>query len=472
MKEKIFSFVHKKPLLTGLIGGFLLYLLLAGLVRMLPDGVPDGAFRNAEPILREDYLRLAVRDYAVDANADRAEWRFSQLGEDGPRLLELLKKDELTDPLALLRFVAAVSETGFPDVETQPLEPAGAVSTPGDIAADAGGGGIPLIGIVFIVLVALILLCLLFLFFFSERGSGFRAWVTKLGEKDFRSIFSKGLTKKRGQKDDDKISWSVREDDDFDLGVIINRFPDDDDDDVPVRDEAAVILQEADSMIDDEFEVDGGVTDADSTADDTFTETDGPDFTEAETDDPDTGTDEAPEEDIQFSKIAVHELEIPASSEKPEPTVADTAVRPQSDKTLMHFQTVYQLGDDLFDETFSLDEDEDRFLGECGIGIAETINSTDPKAVTAFEIWLFDREDVQTPTYFLLSDFAFSNEQMINRLKNKGRFDRLVKGGEYALESHTLKMKVRISELEYGSENGEKNSYFNKVGFDVTVWKK
>ncbi len=27
----------------------------------------------------------------------------------------------------------------------------------------------------------------------------------------------------------------------------------------------------------------------------------------------------------------------------------------------------------------SLDEEDERFLGECGIGIAETINSTDPK---------------------------------------------------------------------------------------------
>ncbi len=61
---------------------------------------------------------------------------------------------------------------------------------------------------------------------------------------------------------------------------------------------------------------------------------------------------------------------------------------------------------------------------------------------------------------------------MLLRLKNKGRFDKIVNGGEYVLESHSLKMTVKINALEYGSENGEKNSYFNKVLFDVCVWKK
>jgi hypothetical protein len=137
---------------------------------------------------------------------------------------------------------------------------------------------------------------------------------------------------------------------------------------------------------------------------------------------------------------------------------------------LIHYQATYKLGDDFFDETFSLDDKEDKFIGECGIGIAETINNTDPKAVTAFEIWLFDRDDVHTPTHFLLSDFAYTNDIMLERLKNKGRYDLIEVNKPYEVLSETLKMIVIVTELEYGTGSSGKRSYFNKVVFDVRVW--
>ncbi len=503
MKDKIVQFVNRKPLLSGLIGGFLLYLLLSGLIQVLPFGTAETPFKNAAPVLKEDYLRLAVRDYAVDSDPDRAAWRFSQLGGDGDRLLLLLKKDALTDPAALLRFSDAVTENGFPVAAKQ--LPNAAEQSPQNATAplEAGGAGIPPVGIVFIVLIILILLCLLFLYFFSEHGKDLRSRIAHFAGGDFRSLLSNlGRMPKFGRKTDGRgPRWSVREDDDFDLGVIINRFPEEDlpSVDNDQNDETDALHRETTSLIEDEFEDEFGDRQAanalDSNSDLPWDETDDPDEAEdlmnadaaeetedlmnagvaEETEDdafelPDS--DEADDEDeIHFLKTSVSELDLPDAvdddSEIPEPVRRQTSNAP-----LVHFQTAYQLGDDLFDETFSLDDEDELFLGECGIGIAETINSTDPKAVTAFEIWLFDREDVQTPTFFLLSDFAYSNESLLNRLKNKGRFDRLVKGGEYIVESHTLKMKVQISALEYGTENDERNSYFNQVAFDVTVWQK
>jgi hypothetical protein len=44
-----------------------------------------------------------------------------------------------------------------------------------------------------------------------------------------------------------------------------------------------------------------------------------------------------------------------------------------------------QTGDDLFDDSFSIDSPSGKFLGECGVGISETIGVGDPKKVTAFE---------------------------------------------------------------------------------------
>jgi hypothetical protein len=44
--------------------------------------------------------------------------------------------------------------------------------------------------------------------------------------------------------------------------------------------------------------------------------------------------------------------------------------------------------------------------GECGVGISETIGVGDPKKVTAFEVWLFDKNDIQTVTKVLMSAHA------------------------------------------------------------------
>lgn len=142
------------------------------------------------------------------------------------------------------------------------------------------------------------------------------------------------------------------------------------------------------------------------------------------------------------------------------------------DLPLIHYKAVYQLGDDFFDETFSIDELDDVFIGECGLGIAETINTTDPKAVTAFEAWLFDRQDTITPTFFMLSEYAYRNPVMVERLNNKGQFDLMEVGKVFTIETYALKMAVTILEIVYGAESSEPKSYFDRVVFDVVVERK
>ncbi len=135
---------------------------------------------------------------------------------------------------------------------------------------------------------------------------------------------------------------------------------------------------------------------------------------------------------------------------------------------IIHYQSTYRIGNDMFDEIFSIDQG-DNFRGECGIGIGETLNNTEPKAVTAFEIWLFDRDDIHTSTNYLLSDFAMQNEKIADRLRQHGNCQQLRKNAVYTLETQTLRMDLQILELEYGSEMQEKNSYFTTVTFDIAV---
>ena len=120
---------------------------------------------------------------------------------------------------------------------------------------------------------------------------------------------------------------------------------------------------------------------------------------------------------------------------------------------------------------FSIDQG-DNFRGECGISIGETLNNTEPKAVTAFEVWLFDKDDIHTATWYLMSDFALDNEGICKRLEQRGKCDRIRKHDVYVLETETLTVEIKVLELEYGTEMEEKNSYFTNVVFDVIARQK
>ena len=149
----------------------------------------------------------------------------------------------------------------------------------------------------------------------------------------------------------------------------------------------------------------------------------------------------------------------------------DEKSQESTDDILIHYQSVYRIGNDMYDEVFSIDQG-DNFRGECGISIGETLNNTEPKAVTAFEVWLFDKDDIHTATWYLMSDFALDNEGISKRLEQRGKCDRIRKHDIYVLETETLIVEIKVLELEYGTEMEEKNSYFTNVVFDVIARQK
>jgi len=64
---------------------------------------------------------------------------------------------------------------------------------------------------------------------------------------------------------------------------------------------------------------------------------------------------------------------------------------------MVQFMASYKAGDDLFDDSFSVDSPRVNFW-RVWVGISETIGVGVPKKVTAFEVWLFDKNDIQTVT--------------------------------------------------------------------------
>lgn len=139
---------------------------------------------------------------------------------------------------------------------------------------------------------------------------------------------------------------------------------------------------------------------------------------------------------------------------------------------LSQWMTTYLVGDDLFDDSFSIDSVEGEFLGECGVGIAETIGVGNPKRVSAFEIWLFDKNDIQTVTKVLMSSHVFRDDATRERLSAKGEPVLASPGMEAVLETETLQLIARVVDMNYGEGALPEDSFFERVTLELAVWSK
>jgi hypothetical protein len=136
------------------------------------------------------------------------------------------------------------------------------------------------------------------------------------------------------------------------------------------------------------------------------------------------------------------------------------------------FMTTYMAGDDLYDDSFSIDSPSGDFLGECGVGISDTIGVGDPKKVTAFEVWLFDKNDIQTVTKVLMSAHAFDDQTIRQRLESKGEPVLTEPGKHVLLETATLQLEARVVDLNYGQGALPANSFFDRLTLELAVWPK
>ena len=134
--------------------------------------------------------------------------------------------------------------------------------------------------------------------------------------------------------------------------------------------------------------------------------------------------------------------------------------------------TTYVAGDDLYDESFSIDTQGGDFLGEYGVGISETIGVGDPKKVTALEVWLFDKNDIKTATKVLMSAHAYNDANLRARLEAKGELVMLAPQEQIILETAALQLLVTVTDLEYGVGALPPESYFERVTLELAIWPK
>lgn len=140
---------------------------------------------------------------------------------------------------------------------------------------------------------------------------------------------------------------------------------------------------------------------------------------------------------------------------------------------LMQKMSTYTQGFGNYDESHTIEDEQERFLGECGALISETIGTGDPAKAAAIEVWLFDKDDfVRTVTKVFASEYAFNDPALRSKLEAKGDIVLAQPGATVTMETSTLRLQARIVDMQYGTGPLPPNSYFEKMTIELAAWRK
>ncbi len=141
---------------------------------------------------------------------------------------------------------------------------------------------------------------------------------------------------------------------------------------------------------------------------------------------------------------------------------------------MMQRMSTFLLGHGNYDDSFSIEDAQERFLGECGASIAETVGSGDPSKPTALEVWLFDKDDfVRTVTTVFASQYAANDPALSTRLAGRGDLILAQPNATVSLETATLRLQARVVDIQYGTDPSlPAQSFFQKVTIELAAWRK
>jgi hypothetical protein len=138
---------------------------------------------------------------------------------------------------------------------------------------------------------------------------------------------------------------------------------------------------------------------------------------------------------------------------------------------LKRWAGTYTLGQDNYDEFFTIETDDGAFLGESGMGILETVPGSSPKQVMAFDVGLFDKTDITTLSRVVMSEQAYNDPAMRSKIEANPQAEAILAepGKEFTLETSAMRVKAKIEEMEYGPGG---NAFFNKLRMSLAVFVK
>lgn len=174
----------------------------------------------------------------------------------------------------------------------------------------------------------------------------------------------------------------------------------------------------------------------------------------------------------QTTPLPAGQTQVPPPLEVVVEKPAEEVIHKLTPKLITTFKAIYKLGDDSFAPTFGIEAPDGTWLGECGIGIVDVSGETRPSLVTAFEVWLYDQNDERSLTSILMSRHSYNDQSIRSRLENKGEPVLAIKGGEFALETVSLKIVVREIDVVFGVIKLHPEAYFERLTLEVDVYRR
>lgn len=132
------------------------------------------------------------------------------------------------------------------------------------------------------------------------------------------------------------------------------------------------------------------------------------------------------------------------------------------------FTAVFSQGDLSYDQSFDIEGSDGSYWGECGMTMSEMVHG-DPERATALEVWLFDKSDIRTVTKVLMSDYAYGNQALREKLSSRGDAVLLAPDLGFVLDAQTLRLMGKIVELEYDDSQAPARGTIRRLRVQLRV---
>ncbi|MDM8529418.1 hypothetical protein QUF58_14585 [Anaerolineales bacterium HSG24] len=135
---------------------------------------------------------------------------------------------------------------------------------------------------------------------------------------------------------------------------------------------------------------------------------------------------------------------------------------------ILQWSSTYTLGRNPYDESFTLETEDGDFLGEAGIGMNNVVEGSDSGQVKDFDVWVFDKTDINTYSRIVMSEVAYNDEELRNRveLNPLAKAVWAKQGDTTTIESKTMRIEVKMEEVEFD----ESKLFFNNLKVTINVF--
>lgn len=132
------------------------------------------------------------------------------------------------------------------------------------------------------------------------------------------------------------------------------------------------------------------------------------------------------------------------------------------------FVAAYTQGDEDYDESFDIEGPDGSYWGECGMTASEAVHG-DGDRIAALEVWLFDKTDIRTVTKVLMSDYAYGNPALREKLSSHGDAVLLAPDKGFVLDAQTLRLMGKVVEMGYDNSQAPASSTISRLRVQLRV---